>query len=165
MGVQLIYNVVLDSGDLSYWAVWVVWFICGCAGSSLLPAGFLWLCWVGFSLRWLPLLWSTGSRHTGCNHCSTWARELWFPGPRAQAQESLGLGLAVPRRADSSRTSNRTPVSCLGWHVLGHRAPSEALQKRFSYTYTYTYVPEKEVATHSSILAWRIPWTEEPGGL
>ena len=24
---------------------------------------------------------------------------------------------------------------------------------------------EKEVATHSSILAWRIPWTEESGGL
>ena len=25
--------------------------------------------------------------------------------------------------------------------------------------------PEKEMATHSSILAWRIPRTEEPGGL
>ena len=24
---------------------------------------------------------------------------------------------------------------------------------------------EKEMATHSSILAWRIPWTEKPGGL
>ena len=24
---------------------------------------------------------------------------------------------------------------------------------------------EKEMATHSSILAWRIPWAEEPGGL
>ena len=24
---------------------------------------------------------------------------------------------------------------------------------------------EEEMATHSSILAWRIPWTEEPGGL
>ena len=24
---------------------------------------------------------------------------------------------------------------------------------------------EKEIATHSSILAWKIPWTEEPGGL
>ena len=24
---------------------------------------------------------------------------------------------------------------------------------------------EKETATHSSILAWEIPWTEEPGGL
>ena len=26
-------------------------------------------------------------------------------------------------------------------------------------------VVEKEMATHSSILAWEIPWTEEPGGL
>ena len=25
--------------------------------------------------------------------------------------------------------------------------------------------PEKGVAIHSSILAWRIPWPEEPGGL
>ena len=25
--------------------------------------------------------------------------------------------------------------------------------------------PGEGVATHSSILAWRIPWTEEPGGL
>ena len=24
---------------------------------------------------------------------------------------------------------------------------------------------QKEMATHSSVLAWRIPWTEEPGGL
>ena len=24
---------------------------------------------------------------------------------------------------------------------------------------------EKEMATHSSILAWRIPWTEKPSGL
>ena len=24
---------------------------------------------------------------------------------------------------------------------------------------------EEEMATHSSILAWRIPWTEKPGGL
>ena len=24
---------------------------------------------------------------------------------------------------------------------------------------------EKEMATHTSILAWEIPWTEEPGGL
>ena len=29
----------------------------------------------------------------------------------------------------------------------------------------YYLVVEKEMATHSSILAWRIPWTEEPGGL
>ena len=27
------------------------------------------------------------------------------------------------------------------------------------------YPLEKETATHSSICAWRIPWSEEPGGL
>ena len=25
--------------------------------------------------------------------------------------------------------------------------------------------PEEDMATHSSTVAWRIPWTEEPGGL
>ena len=25
--------------------------------------------------------------------------------------------------------------------------------------------PEKEMATHSSVLAWKTPWTEEPDGL
>ena len=29
----------------------------------------------------------------------------------------------------------------------------------------WKYPQEKEMATHSSILAWEIPWTEEPGGL
>ena len=27
------------------------------------------------------------------------------------------------------------------------------------------YMPEKAMAPHSSTLAWKIPWTEEPGGL
>ena len=34
---------------------------------------------------------------------------------------------------------------------------------------TFSEVPlkteEKEMETHSSVLVWRIPWTEEPGGL
>ena len=29
----------------------------------------------------------------------------------------------------------------------------------------YYWIAREETATHSSILAWRIPWTEEPGGL
>ena len=37
------------------------------------------------------------------------------------------------------------------------------------YTHTHTciwiHILEEGMATHSSILAWRIPWTEEPGGL
>ena len=34
----------------------------------------------------------------------------------------------------------------------------------YVYVYMYIYTLEKEMATHSCILAWRIPWTEEPGG-
>ena len=30
---------------------------------------------------------------------------------------------------------------------------------------TQVWSLQKEMATHSNILAWRIPWTEEPGGL
>ena len=35
----------------------------------------------------------------------------------------------------------------------------------FFYFFKLVLILEKEMATHSSILAWRIPGTEEPGGL
>ena len=34
----------------------------------------------------------------------------------------------------------------------------------FTFTF-HVHALEKEMTTHSSIPAWRIPWTEEPGGL
>ena len=34
----------------------------------------------------------------------------------------------------------------------------------FTFTFHF-HALEKEMATHSSTLAWRIPWMEEPGGL
>ena len=39
-----------------------------------------------------------------------------------------------------------------------------AMQETQVRTLGQEYPLEKEMATHSSILAWRIPWTEEPGG-
>ena len=33
------------------------------------------------------------------------------------------------------------------------------------YAYIYVHILEKAVAPHSSTLAWKIPWMEEPGGL
>ena len=39
------------------------------------------------------------------------------------------------------------------------------MQKKKKIVQTYTDFLEKEVATHSSTLAWKIPWTEEPGRL
>ena len=40
---------------------------------------------------------------------------------------------------------------------VGHSLATKLLLLKFTL--------EKETATHSSILAWRIPWAEEPGGL
>ena len=34
-----------------------------------------------------------------------------------------------------------------------------------SLSFIYVYILEKEMATHSSTLAWKILWTEEPGGI
>ena len=35
----------------------------------------------------------------------------------------------------------------------------------FSIVYIHIFYLEKKMATYSSILAWKSPWTEEPGGL
>ena len=51
--------------------------------------------------------------------------------------------------------------------------PGGSVVKRICLPMQETWVPspgwedplEEEMATHSSILAWRIPWTEEHGGL
>ena len=40
-----------------------------------------------------------------------------------------------------------------------------AMQETWLRSLGREYPLEKGMATHSSILAWRIPWTEEPGGL
>ena len=40
-----------------------------------------------------------------------------------------------------------------------------AMQETRFQSLGWTDTLEKGMATHSSILAWRIPWTEEPGGL
>ena len=37
------------------------------------------------------------------------------------------------------------------------------MQETWSQSLGQDYSMEKRIATHSSILAWRIPWTEEPG--
>ena len=40
-----------------------------------------------------------------------------------------------------------------------------AMQETWVRSLDREYTLEKEMATHSSILAWRTPWTKEPGGL
>ena len=56
-------------------------------GLSLLVAngGYSLLRYMGFSLWWLLLLQSTGSRHVGFSSCGTRAQQLWLTGSRVQA--------------------------------------------------------------------------------
>ena len=69
-------------------------FIFGCVGSLLLcrlslvvaSRGYSSLRCAGFSLWWLLLLRSTGSRRMGFSSCGMRAQQLWLTGSRAQAQ-------------------------------------------------------------------------------
>ena len=69
---------------------------------------------------------------------------------------------------------NRTPLqsSCLEnpmdggpwWAAVHGVAKSRTRLSDFTFTFPF-HALEKEMATHSSVLAWRIPGTGEPGGL
>ena len=51
------------------------------------------------------------------------------------------------------------------WKAAVHGV-TEGQTRLSSFTFTFHFhALEKEMATHSSVLAWKIPWTEEPGGL
>ena len=51
------------------------------------------------------------------------------------------------------------------WRATVHGvAKSQARLSDFTFTF-YFHALEKEMATHSSVLAWRVPGTEEPNGL
>ena len=69
---------------------------------------------------------------------------------------------------------NGTPLqySCLEnpmdggawWAIVHGVAKSRTRLSNFTFTFQF-HALEKEMATHSSVLAWRIPGTGEPGGL
>ena len=72
----------------------------------------------------------------------------------------------------NSREGNGTPLqySCLEnpmdggawWAAVHEVAKSRTRLSDFTFTFHF-HALEKEMATHSSVLAWRIPGTEEPG--
>ena len=48
------------------------------------------------------------------------------------------------------------------WAAVHGVTESQTRLSDFTFTFHF-HALEKEMATHSSTLAWRIPWTEEPG--
>ena len=83
--------------------------------------------------------------------------------------------LSLPRHPNRRRQRHPTPVllpgkshgrrSLMGCNSRGHKE-SERTERLSLFTFTFHFhALEKEMATHSSVLAWRIPGTGEPGGL
>jgi len=79
----------------------------GCAGSSLLCAGFLWWRCMGFSLRQPLLLWSRSSR--------------------VPSQELCRVGLIALWHMESSQTRDRTYIPCNDRQILNHWTTREVL--------------------------------------
>ena len=50
------------------------------------------------------------------------------------------------------------------WHAAVHRVTKSTQLSDFTFTFHF-HALEKEMATHSSVFAWRIPGTRKPGGL
>ena len=50
------------------------------------------------------------------------------------------------------------------WAAVHGVATSQIRLSDFTFTFHF-HALDKEMATHSTTLAWRIPWMEEPGGL
>ena len=54
--------------------------------------------------------------------------------------------------------------SPLAWNAVHGVARHQTRLSNFTFTFHF-HALEKEMATHSSVLTWRIPGTGEPGGL
>ena len=77
--------------------------------------------------------------------------------------------IAIPFPRGSSWSSNWTWVSCILYHLASLVAQTVKCLPTMWETWVLSLgwedPLEKEMATHSSILAWKIPWTEAPGRL
>ena len=69
---------------------------------------------------------------------------------------------SVIRKMDKQQgpTGSYSTGNYIRYPVINHKGKEH---KKCIYVNIYIYM--KAMATHSSILAWKIPWTEEPGGL
>ena len=95
-----------------------------------------------------------------------------------QGSHTMLLNICIiinyPPNIPSAGEGNGNPLqhSCLenpmdrgAWQAVVHGvAKSQTGLRDFTFTFHF-HALEKEMATHSSVLAWRIPGTEEPGGL
>ena len=97
----------------------------------------------------------------------SWApKSLWMVNTAMKLKEACYLGEKIMTNLDSilkkqkHYVADKDPFS----QNYGFSAKNQTRLSDFIFTF-HSHALEKEMATHSSILAWRIPGTGEPGGL
>ena len=99
--------------------------------------------------------------HLGLGVCMCWRRQ-WHPTPVLLPGKSHGWRSLVgssPWGREESDTTERPH-----FHLLFYKVDTVLILLDFTFTLHF-HALEKEMANHSSVLAWRIPGAAEPGGL
>ena len=116
------------------------------------------------------------SEKTMAPHSSTLAWKIpWTEEPgRLQSMGPRRVGHDRATSLSSIGEGNGNPLRCsclenprdrgAWWAAVHGAAKSRTRLSHFNFTFHF-HALEKEMATHSSVLAWRIPGTGEPGGL
>ena len=82
-----------------------------------------------------------------------------------QITDCLGWGVGEGNGTPLQYSCLENPMDGEAWKAAVHGVV-EGWTRLSDFTFTFHFhALEKEMATHSSVLAWRIPGTEEPGGL
>ena len=109
---------------------------------------------------YLIVILKTVSWYCGCHKIGTvivcwgnWGTERLSTSPKVTRQMEEWVGFES-RQSDGGAW----------WAAVHGVAKSQTRMSDFTFTF-YFHALEKEMAAHSSTLAWTIPWTEEPGRL
>ena len=112
------------------------------------------------------MIWDLGASSTSENRDPP----LPFPPPPISFHMDREFGVGKCKLGEG--TGNPLQYSCLKtpmdrgawWDAVHGVAKSQTRLSNFTFTFHF-HALEKEMATHSSVLAWRIPGTKEPDGL
>ena len=93
---------------------------------------------------------------------------MGFPGTSVGKESACNAGNSgsIPGSGRSPGEGTGYPLHCSQASLVGQAVENQpAMWETWVRSLGWKDPLEKGTATHSSVLAWRIPWTEEPGGL
>ena len=127
-----------------------------------------------WQIRWKKISWATVSpeiqlvlvcipqlhfSHSSIGHLLTSRGDCHYQPPIQRKPAGEGNGTPLPY------SCLENPTDGGAWKAAVHGV-AKSLTRLSDFTFTFHFhALEKEMATHSSVLAWRIPGTEKPGGL